>query len=187
MSYDASEQDLIRRLALRERAATETIYKTHFGMVQTLIVNNNGSVDDARDIFQETMMVLYDKAKSGEFELNCQLKTYLYAVARRLWLKRLQQLQKYSEEVESLAAVVPVEDDVERMEAQQQSFSLMEKAMLSLGEPCRSLLDAYYIKKKSMSDIAASFGYTNAENAKNQKYKCLTRLKKLFFAQYKTQ
>ena len=29
------------------------------------------------------------------------------------------------------------------------------------------------------------FGYTNADNAKTQKYKCLMRLKKLFFAQYK--
>ena len=35
-----------------------------------------------------------------------------------------------------------------------------------------------------MTDIAAEFGYTNADNAKNQKYKCLMRLKKLFFAQY---
>jgi len=36
-----------------------------------------------------------------------------------------------------------------------------------------------------MQEIALSFGYTNADNAKNQKYKCLMRLKKIFFAQYK--
>jgi len=48
------------------------------------------------------------------------------------------------------------------------------------------LLDAFYLQKKSMVDIANSFGYTNADNAKTQKYKCLTRLKKIFFAQYKT-
>ena len=38
-----------------------------------------------------------------------------------------------------------------------------------------------------MQDIAAVFGYTNAENAKNQKYKCLVRLKRLFFSQYKNE
>ena len=64
-------------------------------------------------------------------------------------------------------------------------FILMENAMAKIGEPCKSLLDAYYIQKKSMLDIAADFGYTNADNAKTQKYKCLIRLKKLFFAQYK--
>jgi len=56
--------------------------------------------------------------------------------------------------------------------------------MRHLGEPCKSLLEAFYLQKKQMVDIAEEFGYTNADNAKNQKYKCLMRLKKLFFAQY---
>jgi hypothetical protein len=64
---------------------------------------------------------------------------------------------------------------------------MMEKAMNSLGEPCKSLLQAFYINKQNMQEIAATFGYTNADNAKNQKYKCLIRLKKLFFSQYKTE
>ena len=59
--------------------------------------------------------------------------------------------------------------------------------MGGLGEPCKSLLEAFYLKKKSMQEIAGSFGYTNSENAKNQKYKCLMRLKKLFFSQYKNE
>ena len=50
-----------------------------------------------------------------------------------------------------------------------------------LGEPCRSLLRAYYHDDKSMQQIAVAFGYTNPDNAKTQKYKCLTRLKKIFF------
>jgi hypothetical protein len=60
----------------------------------------------------------------------------------------------------------------------------MDRALNSLGEPCKSLLKAFYIEKKSMDQIALLFGYTNADNAKNQKYKCLMRLKKLFFSQY---
>ena len=62
---------------------------------------------------------------------------------------------------------------------------LMENALQKIGEPCKSLLEAFYIEKKSMPEIADSFGYTNADNAKTQKYKCLVRLKKLFFAQDK--
>ena len=64
-------------------------------------------------------------------------------------------------------------------------FQVMEKALLGLGEPCKSLLEAFYIQRKNMGEIAGSFGYTNAENAKNQKYKCLLRLRKLFFSEYK--
>lgn len=180
-----NEIALLNGLAKNDRQAIETIYKQHFGMVQSLIINNNGTADDARDIFQEAMIVLYEKSKSGSFELTSQLKTYLYSVCRRLWLKRLQQQQKFVPDLNGVEETVPVEDDLELHEQRSGELMMMEKAMLSLGEPCKSLLEAYYIQKKNMTDIAGSFGYTNADNAKNQKYKCLMRLKKLFFAEYK--
>jgi DNA-directed RNA polymerase specialized sigma24 family protein len=87
--------------------------------------------------------------------------------------------------MESLAEVVPVEEDIEEHNKRDEEFVMMEKAVSNLGEPCKSLIEAFYIQKKSMQDIASQFGYTNADNAKNQKYKCLMRLKKIFFAQYK--
>ena len=84
-----------------------------------------------------------------------------------------------------MVGTVPVEEDVDEHEKRDQEFVIMEKAIGSLGEPCKSLIEAFYIQKRNMQDIASQFGYTNADNAKNQKYKCLMRLKKLFFAQYK--
>ncbi len=168
-----------------DKKAIETIYKDNYNMVQSLVINNNGTAQEAKDIFQEAMIVLLEKARSGNFELNCQIKTYVYSVSRRLWLKKLQQFSRYSNEVESTAITVPVEDDLEEYEKRDQEFTMMEKAIGNLGEPCKSLIEAFYIQKKNMQDIASDFGYTNADNAKNQKYKCLMRLKKLFFAEYK--
>ena len=94
-------------------------------------------------------------------------------------------MNRYTPAVENLQDTVPVEEDLEENERINSEFQTMEKAINSLGEPCKSLLEAYYLEKKSMQEIALFFGYTNAENAKNQKYKCLVRLKKIFFAQYK--
>ena len=184
MRTATNEQQLLQGLAQDDRKAIETIYKLNYSMVQSLILSNSGTPDDARDIFQEAMIVLYEKVKSGSFELNCLIKTYLYSVCRRLWLKRLSQLQRISPEVEKLEETVPVEEDLELHEQRNIDFQVMERSMKNLGEPCKSLLEAYYHQKKSMVEIAASFGYTNADNAKNQKYKCLMRLKKLF-SQYK--
>ena len=155
-------------------------------MVQALIVNNNGTAEDAKDVFKEAMVVLYEKATSGVFELNCQLKTYLYSVSRRLWLRRLQQQSRYLLS-DTEAEYVSVEEDAEAHERRDLEFRLMEKAINGIGEPCKSLLEAFYIHKRGMQEIATAFGYTNADNAKNQKYKCLVRLKKLFFTQYKTE
>ena len=184
MRTDTNEQDLLKGLAKNDKQAVETIYKQNYTMVQTLVMNNNGSTEDAKDIFQEAMIVLFEKVKSGSFELNCLLKTYIYSVCRRLWLKRLNQLQRISPDVEGIEETVPVEEELEMHEQKNADFQLMEKAMQHLGEPCKSLLEAYYLQKKSMVEIAGNFGYTNADNAKNQKYKCLLRLKKLFFDQY---
>jgi RNA polymerase sigma factor (sigma-70 family) len=181
----SNEQFLLKGLAHNDRKAVETIYKENFNMVQSLIINNNGSADDAKDIFQEAMIVLYEKVRSGGFELNCQIKTFVYSVCRRLWLKRLQQQHRYSAPGDSMEVVVPVDEDLEAHEQRNAEFEMMEQAINHLGEPCKGLLEAYYLQKQSMQVIAASFGYTNADNAKNQKYKCLMRLKKIFFAHYK--
>lgn len=185
MNPDIKEQELLKGLALGDKKAVETIYRDNFNMVQSLVINNNGSSQEAKDVFQEAMIVLLEKARSGSFVLNCQIKTYVYSVCRRIWLKKLQQYNRYIGEVESVTDTVPVEEDIEEYEKKDLEFSMMEKAIASLGEPCKGLIEAFYIQKRNMQDIASQFGYTNADNAKNQKYKCLMRLKKLFFAQYK--
>ena len=63
-------------------------------------------------------------------------------------------------------------------------YQAMHTALESLGEPCRSILKDFYMHSQSMEEITEKFGYTNADNAKNQKYKCLKRLKKVFFDSY---
>ena len=185
MNQDNKEQELLKGLALSDKRAIETIYKENYNMVQSLIINNNGTVHEAKDVFQEAMIVLFEKARSGTFELNCQIKTYVYSVCRRIWLKRLQQQNRYFVEMEAATETVHVDEDIDDHEKKDEEFAILEKAVINLGEPCKSLIEAFYIQKRNMQDIAVQFGYTNADNAKNQKYKCLMRLKKLFFAQYK--
>lgn len=179
------EKILLKGLANEDKTSIERIYKDHYKMINSLVINNSGSADDAADIFQEAMIVLFEKAKSEHFELNCQLKTFIYSICKRLWLKKLQHLNRFSIQSDSLEETVSVEEDLETHEKKQNDFTIMENAMSKIGEPCKSLLEAYYIQKKHMQEIAVNFGYTNADNAKTQKYKCLVRLKKLFFAQYK--
>ncbi len=181
---ESNEQVLLKGLVSNDKKAIETIYKQNFNSVQGFIVNNNGSYDDARDVFQEAIMALYHNAQSPSFVLNCQIKTYLYSVSRRIWLKKLQQSNRFSAQVEGMENVVMVEEDIAFHEKQNADFEIMERALNSLGEPCKGVLEAYYLQRKDMRQIAEEFGYTNADNAKTQKYKCLGRLKKLFFAQY---
>lgn len=176
-----TDSEIILGILNDSKEILNRLYTTYFPMVLQLVLNNNGNEDDAKDVFQESVIVLYNKVKSGNFELNCKLKTFLYSVCRRLWLKRLNSQDRNHRNIEDFSDYLPVEDDLEKHEEKDRQFTMMEKALLQLGEPCKTIIEDYYIQNRSMQEICEKFGYTNADNAKTQKYKCLQRLKKLFF------
>lgn len=176
-----ADSEVILGILNNSDTVLERLYVAYFPMVLQLIINNNGNEDDAKDIYQEAIIVLYNKIKSGDFELTSKLKTFIYSVCRRLWLKRLSQLNRYEGDIRDFQDYLPVEDDVEKQTDRDQQYNKMESALKQLGEPCRTIIEDFYMHDRSMQDICERFGYTNADNAKTQKYKCLQRLKKLFF------
>lgn len=175
------DSEVILGILNDSKGTLEGIYKAYFPMVLQLVMTNSGSEDDAKDIFQESVIVLYDKVKAGTFELNSKLKTFLYSVARRLWLKRLNVKSRSSGNISDFEDVLAVETDLEYHEEKDRQFKQMDAALSHLGEPCKTIIEEFYINDRSMQEICEAFGYTNADNAKNQKYKCLQRLKKIFF------
>ena len=179
---DEAIMDGIRR---DDERALAYLYKLYFPMISHLILNNSGTDDEAKDIYQEGVIVFYEKIRENTLVLNCQIKTYLYSVCRRLWLKRLAEKGRYAVKVEDSESFLPVEEDTQHHEEQERQFGIMGESLEQLGEPCRSLLEDYYIRMQNMQVITDKYGYTNSDTAKNQKYKCLQRLKKLFFATYK--
>ena len=189
-SLSPTDDALIAAIRGGDERALAHLYRLHWPMVSHFVLQNSGSEDDAQDVYQEGVMVFYDKVRDGSLELSCQIKTYLYAVCRRLWLKRLTSRSRFGvrlldDEEHGPYLNTGAEDDLLAAEEQDRRFATMSEALAHLGEPCRSLLEGFYLHDKSMQDLTAEFGYTNADNAKNQKYKCLVRLKKLFFAHYK--
>jgi RNA polymerase sigma factor (sigma-70 family) len=178
-----TDSEIVFGILNNSESAIKRLYVAYFPMVLQLIVNNNGTPDDAKDIYQEAIIVLYNKIKKGDFELSSKLKTFLYSVCRRLWLKRLSQMNRYGGDLKDFQDFLPVEEEVEDQDERNIQFSKMQSALGMLGEPCRTIIEDFYIKNRSMQEICESFGYTNADNAKTQKYKCLQRLKKLFFQQ----
>lgn len=168
-----------------EDDALAQLYKLHFPMISHFVLSNSGTDDEAKDIYQEGIIVFYEKIKENRLELRCQIKTYLYSVCRRLWLKRLAEKGRFASKLDDSESFVSVEEDIPHHEEQERQFNVMTEALEQVGEPCRSLLEDFYIRMQNMQDITDKFGYINTDTAKNQKYKCLQRLKKLFFTTYK--
>ncbi len=181
------QEVLLNGLKENDKQSIDFIYESCFPMVRNLVQKNNGSLENAEDLFQEAIIVLYQNLLSRkDFFLTCSISTYLYEVSRRLWLKHLNKNGK-TIHIDNTTTdflvekIVDVKPDIEEHEQFDSRLQNLQTAMGKLGEPCSSILKAYYNDNKSMHDIATIFGYTNEDSAKNQKYKCLIRLKKIFF------
>ena len=178
-----TDSEVILGILNNSESVLKRLYIAYFPMVFQLIINNSGDEDDAKDVYQEAIIILYNKVKTGDFELSSKLKTYIYSVCRRLWLKRLNQIKRYGGDIKDFEEYLSVDDETEKNNERDLQFNKMGDALKLLGEPCKTIIEDFYINNRSMQQICESFGYTNADNAKTQKYKCLQRLKKLFFQQ----
>lgn len=182
-----SDEAIFLALKGDNNIALKLLYKAHFPMVLNFILINKGTEQEAKDIYQECIIIFYEKLKSEGFKLRCQIKTYIYSICRRLWLKKLNQKSKYINNLKDHENYIVVEEEKTIAEDNEKRMMAMHKALHHLGEPCRTILKDYYMHELTMEEISEKFGYTNADNAKNQKYKCLQRLKKKFFSIYQNQ
>lgn len=173
-----SDSSVIERIRHRDQVELARIYKKTYPMVLQHITRNSGSKEDAQDIFQDAFYILIKKTEDVTFELQVEVSTFLMGIAKNLWLKKLSRngAEIRAEQKEIAEEEVNLE---EQEELKLQKVRHLNFHLTALGEPCKTILVSYYYLKKTMQEIADEFRYTNADNAKNQKYKCLQRLKKL--------
>ena len=177
-----TDLDFIEGLKHNNDAVLRALYKKYYNLVLKYVVNNSGNSEAAADIYQETIIVLYETVQKPSFELNCQLSTFIFSIAKRLWLKQLRgngNMTRFAEgEAEN---VVDVTEEITEHLKKESDIQKMNTCMEDLGEPCKTILKDFYVYRLSMDEISEKFGYTNSDNAKTQKYKCLQRLKRSFF------
>src|SRR5579859_5981364 len=155
------EEALISELRKRNEVALKQLYRENYSMVLKLVVNNNGTEQEAKDVYQEAIIHFYERSSQTEFRLTCKIKTYLYAVCRKLWLQRLALRNKFVR-IDEMERMPDVDDVVSDLEAKEKKFTAMGDSLTQLGEPCRSILVDYYLKSLTMEEITKKFGYTNA-------------------------
>jgi RNA polymerase sigma factor (sigma-70 family) len=179
-----SEEELLSGIRQKDGDAFRLLYKSYFPMILYFINSNNGSEPEAKDIYQDAIIVLYENLQKEGFQLNCKLKTYLYSICRRLWLKKLAEKNKFYGKVDDFEEFLPLPEEDQDSYDRDKQIQIMNDSLYRLGDPCKTIIEDYFINNFSMQQICDKMGYTNTDTAKNQKYKCLVRLKKIFFSGY---
>ncbi|HMW96661.1 MAG TPA: sigma-70 family RNA polymerase sigma factor [Flavobacteriales bacterium] len=135
--------------------------------------------EEARDAFQEAVIVLYRKAQGDDLaSLNCSLRTYLFAVGRNQLLSRMRVLRKQEdlhEEFHGIPDEALATNGMERQE-KEATAELVRQRLAELKPDDRRVLELYYLEGKDMDAVAEALGLKNRNVAKKKKHFALQRL-----------
>lgn len=171
-----SDEEVLVRIRQGEESALAYLYKKYYKMMVNMIIKNNGSEEEAKDIFQDALVVFWQKASSNNLVLTSKISTYLYSICQNLWRKELDRKGKLSYEDHDRAEKPDYDN--------QEKIMLVQKCLQEMGDTCRKILTYYYYDELSMNDIAEKLGFANADTAKTKKYKCKKELDELIKFKY---
>ena len=153
--------------AVQREMQLKTLYKKAFPVVAAWVSRRGGSFDDARDVFQEALIIYYEKNAASENFCRDE-KAYLLGIAKHLWLRKFQSGKNF----------MPLDDDLsDPQEPAQPSELKLLHVLETAGKKCLELLRAFYYDRQPLKQVAENFGYSGERSATVQKYKCLEKVR----------
>ena len=171
-----NEKEIFERIQKGDEKALEFLYQKYYRMMTKLVITNSGTEEEARDIYQEALIVFWQKATSGNLVMTSKISTYIYIIFQNLCWKELDLKKRLSHEEKDS----PVSMDIDTAEREK----IIARCIEQLGDTCKKVLMYYYFDEMSMQDIADKLGFANTDTAKTKKYKCKKKLDELVKAQY---
>jgi len=170
---DYSNIDLLNGILRNDTIVLQYIYKNFYSKINFFIKKNSGDDDDANDIFQEAIIIIYRKLKANELVLDCTFETYLYSVCRFLWLKQLDKRKIEKEKIKDNHDYNEdiYDDGLEKVADLNDRYRLYQKHFVNLGKDCQKVLQLYF-DKVPLKNIAQIMGFKSEKYAKKRKFKC---------------
>lgn len=152
----------------------EHLYGEVFPVVAEIVSKQGGSFHDAKDIFQDALIIFYEKNINGELNVKLSDEAYIVGIAKHLWIKKFK--SKYrSLSLDFLEKEIKLPQDYFEIEIKKTNrlLHLLEVA----GKKCLELLRSIYYDKLSMNEVSRVHGFSNPHSASVQKYKCIEKIK----------
>lgn len=153
-----------------DRKGIEEIYRVMFPGIKSWVKRNNGNAQDAGDVLQDAMIVVFEKASRPDFELTSSFKSYLTSVCRFIWLRKLKKNSRTSAPMPEDDHNLSEDKTIERVLHEEEREALFQKYFRSLNEVCRTVLTLFFEGQK-MREIATQLGYAE-KFARVKKHLC---------------
>lgn len=172
--------DWIASLKTNEHQTLKQIYSTYRSSCAALIRRKYQlTEDESKEIFQLSVIILYDNIMSSKLEeLHYDLKNYILGIAHNKvyeLYRRKKREQKLKNETLIRCYLLSESED---SSVSEELIAKLQNALQKIGDPCSHILQLFYYKDYSLSDITTLLDYKNVNTTKNLKYKCIKRLQK---------
>lgn len=170
---DYSNPELFNGILRNDTIVLQFIFKNFYSKINFFIQKNNGSDEDAKDIFQEAIIVMYRKLKANQVVLDCTFNTYLYSICRFLWLKELGKRKIEKETIKDNHEFNDelYDDGLEKVVELNERYKLYQKHFANLGKDCQKILQLFF-DKVPLKNIANIMGFKSEKYAKKRKSSC---------------
>jgi RNA polymerase sigma factor (sigma-70 family) len=168
--------EVLDRISRGDESALDYLYKKYYRMMTNLVMKNNGTEEEAKDIYQDALVVFWQKAASGNLVLTSKISTFMYSICLNLWRKELERKGRLVYD-EKDGSSIPNHD-------QEEKAKIVHACINQLDPTCKKILSYHYFDGLSMTDIAAKMQFANSDTAKTKKYKCKQKLHELVKSQY---
>ena len=158
----------------KSNLALNFLYKNIQPKITIWIKQNNGSLDEAQDVFQDSVISFYQFVLKGKFKEENSIEGFLFSIARNKWINRVKQINKTGEQLPLNLIETKPEEEKNNNRSKE-----IEQLLSQLGEVCKELLTYSIFYKMSMEDIALRMGYSSQNAVKTKNYKCKQRLVKI--------
>ena len=179
-----SDSDLVIGLVARDKAVLREYYMVFFESIRQLVLYNHGREEDAQDLFQEALLVVFQKAREGAFVLTSSLGTYIYSVARLLWLKELDKRKRISKQPVDFEEYYDADDDIVATAEYNEKLGIYRQEFEKLSADCRKVLSLFLLEGMSIAAITKFMGYRSEQHTRNRRYRCKLSLLKRIRAVY---
>ena len=170
----SDEQLLLKGIAMGDEKVIRHIYTQYHKSIVHFVETHHGTLEDAKDIFQEGMVLLFQKSKDPNFELKSSFFTYFYAVCRNIWFNRMRKKSFGEVTLTEEMKLMYTNEEASAIEQNEQD-RLYRKHFKRLGKDCQRLLSLFF-DKISMVEIAKQMGFSSESYAKKRKFQCKQQL-----------
>lgn len=161
-------------LRRNDPATIRGLYQRHFPAIRQYVLQNSGTGNDAQDMFQESMTVLWMSVKEGRMVPDADPGGFLFRVAKNKWLDVVRSAahkhMKVVHDERVLDQRADAGDDIE------ERIVRLRGVYEKLDDKCRTVLDRFYFERKDLATIATEMG-VEEESIRTIKYRCMMKLR----------